>query len=227
MSVSPGKKVTLSFDNGPDGRVTPHVVRCLASHDVKTTFFVLGEKVSTPEGLMIAQRAAGEGHWIGNHTYTHTRPLGELDAADALGEVERTEQALAWVEQPERLFRPFGGAGTIGTHLLHPSVVQKLHADAYTCVLWNSVPGDWHDPEGWVDRAVVDCRSRQWSLVVLHDLPSGAMSHLDEFIQRLRDDGFAITQEFPPECVPIVRGEIVFPIDEYVALRRDQNVGPG
>jgi hypothetical protein len=36
------------------------------------------------------------------------------------------------------------------------------------------------------DRALADCRSRPWTLVVLHDLPTGAMAHLDEFITRLK-----------------------------------------
>jgi hypothetical protein len=60
-----------------------------------------------------------------------------------------------------------------------------------------------------------DCRSRQWSLVVLHDLPTGAMAHLDEFIRRLVDEGFELTQEYPPDCVPIVDGRIVLPIAQY------------
>ncbi len=208
-------KVTLTFDNGPEPQVTPDVLDCLASHNVKATFFVLGEKVSTRAGAAIAQRASREGHRIGNHTFTHTKPLGELDQAAALQEVERTEQALSWLDQPERLFRP-PGRGVLGRHLLHPAVVEKLQSGGYTCVLWNSVPGDWRDPDGWLTRAVADCQSREWSLVVLHDSPNGAMSHLDEFISRLKDDGFELTQDYPPECVPIAGGKIVLPIDQYM-----------
>ena len=196
--------------------MTPQVLDCLAQHNVKATFFVLGETVSLPEGAALARRASEEGHWIGNHTFTHTRPLGELDASTALQEFERTEQALSWLRQPVPLFRPFGRAGALGPHLLHPAVVRKLQTGGYTCVLWNSVPGDWRDPDGWLTRAIADCRSRSWSLVVLHDLPTGAMSHLGEFINRLQDDGFDLTQEYPPECVPIVSGKITLPIDPYV-----------
>jgi hypothetical protein len=57
---------------------------------------------------------------------SHTTPLGELDQAAALAEFEKTEKALAWLEQPGRC----------------------------TCVLWNSVPGDWRDPHGWVAGAM-------------------------------------------------------------------------
>jgi peptidoglycan-N-acetylglucosamine deacetylase len=209
-------RVTLTFDNGPEAQVTPAVLDCLARHRIQSTFFVLGRKVVTPEGNTIAHRAVAEGHWIGNHTFTHSAALGRLNRAAALREFEQAEQALAWIKQSRRLFRP-PGSGLLGRHLLHPAVVEKLIAGLYTCVLWNSVPGDWRDPDGWLDRALADCRSRPWTLVVLHDLPTGAMAHLDDFITRLQSEGFDLTQEFPPDCVPIVDGRVVLPLEPYVS----------
>jgi hypothetical protein len=72
-------------------------------------------------------------------------------------------------------------------------------------------------PNGWVERALEQCRSIPWSVVVLHDLPTGAMLNLRRFIERLHDAGSEIVQEFPPECVPILRGRLMFPVDQYVA----------
>src|SRR5678816_2982532 len=100
-----------------------------------------GQHVSTSVGLDLARRASREGHWIGNHTWTHTGRLGEMTREAALQEFDRTQQALAWVEQPARLFRPRGGAGRMGKGLLHPAVAEKLIAGGFTCVLWTSVPG--------------------------------------------------------------------------------------
>ena len=133
---------------------------------MKSTFFVLGQNVSTPEGLELARRASREGHWIGNHTWSHAGRLGEGTREAALQEFERTEEALAWLKQPVPLFRPRGGAGRLGRGLLHPAVVERLTLGGYTCVLWNSVPGDYRDPDGWMARALADCRTREWSLVV-------------------------------------------------------------
>ncbi len=73
--------VTLSFDNGPEPGVTPGVLHTLAKHSVKASFFAMGRKVINVEGRELAMRASAEGHWVGNHTYSHTRPLGELDRA--------------------------------------------------------------------------------------------------------------------------------------------------
>ena len=209
-------QVTLTFDNGPDPQATPLVLDCLARHGVKSTFFVLGRNVSTPEGLELAQRASREGHWIGNHTWSHVGRLGEGTREVALEEFDRTEEALSWLKQPVPLFRPRGGGGELGRGLLHPAVVERLKTGGYTCVLWNSVPGDYRDPAGWMERALADCRTREWSLVVLHDLPNGAMLHLDSFLRKLRDQGYQFTQEFPPECTPIVGGKIVQPLDGFL-----------
>jgi peptidoglycan-N-acetylglucosamine deacetylase len=191
--------------------VTPGVLECLRKHGISTTFFVHGKKVSTPEGRALAERARGEGHWIGNHTWSHRGPLGRMPAAAALDEIDRAAAALTWVSQPQKLFRPVG-SGVLGPHLFQPAVVEKLSNDGYTCVLWNSVPGDWRDPHGWLERGLADCRSREWSLVVLHDTPTGAMDHVDEFLSRLKAEGSQFLQEFPPECVPIVDGRIVGPL---------------
>lgn len=209
------RKVTLTFDNGPDPEVTPHVLDCLARHSVKSTFFVIGRNMTDPARALAAREASEAGHRIGNHTFSHKTPLGELDAAGALREFDRAEQTLEFLHQPMRLFRPYGRGGKLGMHLLHPAVVNKLCAGGYTCVLWKFVSGDWRDPDGWMNGALADCRASEWSLVVLHDIPSGAMLHLDSFIATLKREGMELTQEYPPDCVPIANGEIVLPIEPY------------
>jgi hypothetical protein len=97
------------------------------------------------------------------------------------------------------------------------SAVAAIWISAYTCVLWNSIPRDWADPEGWVDRALSHCRAQPWTLMVLHDLPTGAMAHLPRFLDKVGEAGGRIRQDFPPDCVPIVDGKVVRPIQNYVA----------
>jgi peptidoglycan-N-acetylglucosamine deacetylase len=210
-------KITLTFDNGPDPETTPEVLGVLARHGILSTFFVLGSRAGSTEGAGHVARIAAAGHRVGNHTWSHRTPLGELDAAASLDELERTHGVLTALGIKEKLFRPFGRAGHIGAHLLNPAVVGWLEARGYSCVLWNCVPGDWRDPEGWCDRGIADVRTRPWSLVVLHDLPTGAMRHLDRFITQLKAQGAEFVQAFPPECVPIESGRIVLPLSAYVA----------
>jgi len=213
--------VTLSFDNGPEPEVTPGVLDTLAKHSVKASFFVMGRKVVTPEGHALAERAVAEGHWVGNHTWSHTQPLGELDRAAALSEFERAEESLAWLDQTPRLFRPYGRAGKLGHHLIHPVVVEKLVSGKYTTVLWNCVPGDWRDPEGWVATAQRQCSPKAWNLIVLHDQPGSGMKHLDRFLTALKESNVPIVQDYPDDCVPMREGQIVGPIEASTSARTD------
>lgn len=211
-------KVTLSFDNGPEPEVTDHVLDVLGTQGVRATFFVIGEKLADPKRRIRTERAHAEGHWIGNHSLTHTMPFGRREDRDgAEDEIGRAQRMLGALAHPDRLFRPFGGGGALDSGLLNRKVVDYLCEGGYTCVLWNCVPRDWEDPNGWVKRALAHCRVVPWSVVVLHDLPTGAMLELERFIVDLRAAGAEIVQDFSPQCVPILRGRRMFPIDQYLA----------
>lgn len=209
--------VTLTFDNGPEPEVTPAVLDVLARHSVAATFFVLGGKLATPEGRALAERAHAEGHWIGNHTWSHTTPLGLLDDPDAPArEIGRTQEEIGALAHPGKLFRPFGQGGNLDHRLMSRAAVGFLVAGGFTCVLWNAIPRDWEDADGWIDRALAQIRVLSWPLMVLHDLPTGAMRHLERFIEAARADGACFRQDFPPACTPIVSGKLVLPLDAYV-----------
>lgn len=211
-------QLTLSFDNGPEPAVTPAVLDVLARRAIRTTFFVIGEKLGDPARRALAERAHGEGHFIGNHTYTHTLPLGlSEDPEVAEKEIAATQRAIGGLAHPDRFFRPFGGGGNLDRRLLNRRVVDYLVINAFTCVLWSAIPRDWDDAEGWVARALEQACARDWSLMVLHDLPSGAMRHLDRFLGLAVDAGVTFRQDFPPDCLPIRRGRISLPLDAFVA----------
>ena len=213
----PNLDVTLTFDNGPDPAVTPRVLDLLARYEIKATFFVVGDKLAATERRKIAERAHAEGHWIGNHTKTHRVPLGRLeDARAVIDEIVETQNLIAELAHPDRLFRPFGGGGDIGQHLLNNVALEVLKRERMTCVLWNAIPRDWEDPRGWAETAIAQCLLQSWTLLVLHDLPTGAMGRLKIFIDRVLDHGGRFRQDFPERCVPIRRGEVVAPIEAYV-----------
>ena len=211
--------VTLSFDNGPEREVTPAVLETLAEAGVLATFFVIGEKAQRAQDL--CARAHAEDHWVGNHTWSHSIPLGlrtEPGAAEA--EIERTDVLLEGLRGPRRLFRPFAGrgrGGELGPTLLSPDSVRHLTAHKHTCVLWNVVAREWERPDDWVEPALALCAEQSHALIVLHDLPNGAMRHLGEFIAAVRRSGGQFRQDFPPDCVPIEEGVIVRPLDAYVS----------
>ncbi len=210
-------QVTLTFDNGPEPAVTPRVLDILGNARIPATFIVVGSKLADPECRDIAKRAAAEGHWIGNHTKTHSLPLGLMNDRNAvLNEIMDTQGLIDELAHPDRLFRPFGGGGDLGTHLLNQAALDILQQQKMTCVLWNAVPRDWEDPRGWAEVALAQCLAQPWTLLVLHDLPTGAMGRLRIFIDRVLDHGGRFRQDFPPECVPIRRGEVVADLTPYL-----------
>jgi peptidoglycan/xylan/chitin deacetylase (PgdA/CDA1 family) len=209
--------LTLSFDNGPTADVTPLVLDVLARRSVKSTFFVIGEKVALPENRAVAERAHADGHWIGNHTWSHSLPFGLMQADAAKAEFDRTQEAIGPLMHPHRFFRPYGQGGNLDRRLLSRPVLDHLARARATIVLWSALPRDWQDADGWVERALEQCAALPWSLMVLHDLPTGAMRHLDRFLGLVADSGGRIRQEFPPDCLPMVGGEMRFSIKEYIA----------
>lgn len=216
MAGSP--RVTLTFDNGPTPGVTDRVLDDLGALGVKATFFVLGKNLATPAARDLLDRAVREGHWIGNHTFTHTTSLGDsTDPGVLTDEIGRTQELLQSVAHPDRYFRPRGGGGVLDRHLLSETAVRYLQQEAYTLVLWNSVPRDWEYVDGWEARCRADIAARDWSVVVLHDLPTGAMRHLSGAVSRMIDSGVEFVQQFPDSCVPIRRGRLTGTVDHLVS----------
>ncbi len=208
--------ISLSFDNGPDPEVTPQVLDVLARLEIRATFFPVGDKLR--DRRKHAERAHAEGHWIGNHTFNHLVPLGlTAEPGVAADEIRRSEALIGGLAHERRFFRPFGGGGLLDERLLNREALAHLEAGDYTCVLWNAVPADWAHPTGWVDTALRQCAELPHALLVLHDLPTGAMAQLETFILKARDRGMRFVQELPADCVPIERGRVVGAIDRYVA----------
>jgi peptidoglycan-N-acetylglucosamine deacetylase len=91
-----------------------------------------------------------------------------------------------------------------------------VRAQGFTCVLWNAVPRDWDRPEGWVETALAQIALQPWTLIVLHELPTGAMRHLDGFLAEVRRGG-RFRQNFPPSCLPITAGAASGQLSDFVA----------
>ena len=219
--VIPVKRVTLTFDNGPTPGITEHVLAILSARRIRATFFIVGEKLLRPGGRALAVRAHSEGHWIGNHSFTHSAPLGEKpDAEYARREIEETQKLIGELVHVDKLFRPMGGGGVIGPHLLSRAALQLLQSGNYTCVLWSSVPGDWKDQDGWVDRCVSEVAALDWTVVAIHDVENAALPRLAELLDRLDSLGVEFRQDFPEDVLITRSGELVSPLASQIVAER-------
>jgi poly-beta-1,6 N-acetyl-D-glucosamine synthase len=88
----PAGEVALTFDDGPDPRWTPRLLKLLARKQVRATFFVVGAKVAAHPGLV--RRMHDAGHDLGSHTFTHNDIAHAGRLRSAL-ELSLTQTALA------------------------------------------------------------------------------------------------------------------------------------
>jgi peptidoglycan/xylan/chitin deacetylase (PgdA/CDA1 family) len=71
--VPEGKRVVLTFDDGPAADSTPRVLDSLDALGVRSTFFCVGEQVERDAG--VAKEIARRGHEVACHGYRHRNHL--------------------------------------------------------------------------------------------------------------------------------------------------------
>jgi peptidoglycan/xylan/chitin deacetylase (PgdA/CDA1 family) len=99
-----GKVIALTFDDGPSTHRTPPLLELLQAHDVKATFFMLGENIEKHPD--IARQVWEAGHLIGNHSYDHPR-LILRSPAFVKKQILDTDRLIMSLGQAEvRYFRP-------------------------------------------------------------------------------------------------------------------------
>jgi peptidoglycan-N-acetylglucosamine deacetylase len=211
------RRVTLTFDNGPTSGVTECVLEILGELRILATFFVIGRNLDKTAAAELMKRAHDAGHWIGNHTLSHTVALGDRPELDyAVSEIEGAQQRIGKCSHPEKLFRPYGKSGLLGPHLLSRAALDHLVAQNYRTVLWNNVSRDWEDPDGWVERCIALVSQEAWSVVALHDIEGACLKRLPELLRRLDDLGVIYEQDFPDTVTLTRAGQIVSLPQSYV-----------
>lgn len=217
-AAASSKRLTLTFDNGPTPGITERVLDILGRHGLRATFFVIGSKLRDPAAVALLARTEQAGHRIGNHTLNHMVAFGDRpDAMFAQAEINEAQALIGIHAGAEKLFRPYGKDGLLGPHLFSAAALSYLRHNGYTSVLWNLVPGDWRNPDGWDADAATALASIDWPVIVLHDIDSGCLARLPEFLLRIADLGYAVEQEFPDSVVVTRSGQFVTVGDWMVA----------
>jgi peptidoglycan-N-acetylglucosamine deacetylase len=217
-------RVTLTFDNGPTTDVTPFVLRTLAERNLTAYFCVVGgQLLRGREQVDVASEALAAGHKMVNHSLTHGISLGDDTSGEhARQEIGEMDHFMGEVlgDWGEKLFRPFGRGGLLGPHVFSHKALLELGALGYSVLLWNNVPRDWAEPVAWVETALARLADQSHSVVVLHDLNTGAMEALPRFLDRLLADGHICTCDLPDDCIPMRSGVMAWPEEKLAHLVR-------
>lgn len=159
-----GRKVALTFDDGPSRPSTETMLDVLDRLAVPGTFFCVGEMAAWyPEVL---QRAVAAGHVIGNHSVEHSRRTATAWSDD--DHIDRATTLIrAAIGRSPALYRPPWG-------WLTPWEARRVRRRGMTVIGWDAYPDDWLDPEQSAEATcaqIVD-NAQPGSIILLHDATS-------------------------------------------------------
>jgi peptidoglycan/xylan/chitin deacetylase (PgdA/CDA1 family) len=127
--------MAFTFDDGPNPRWTPPLLELLAKHNVRATFFLIGQYAAAQRALVRETLAAG--HLIGNHTWTHPN-LARTSPDKTRDELKRTSAELEQITgAPIRYFRPPFG-------LRRPATFRIARELGLIPVTWTVIGNDWN-----------------------------------------------------------------------------------
>ncbi|MFJ8517551.1 polysaccharide deacetylase family protein [Lysinibacillus xylanilyticus] len=172
------KRVALTFDDGPDAKVTPQILATLKKYDAKATFFMVGQNAS--KNSAIVKKVYEAGHEIGNHTWNHSK-LTTLSTANVKQEVDRTSNAIyAAIGQYPTVFRPPYGATNdkVRTVITTPSI------------LWSIDTLDWKHRNADKILTYVKASVKDGSIILMHDIHQTTANGLENVILYLQKQGY-------------------------------------
>jgi len=149
-----GKRIFLTFDDGPVPEVTPDVLQILDDYNIKATFFCVGENVQKYPHLLV--KILAKGHSIGCHTFNH---LNGWKTANNVY-IENISKCEAFSKTS--LFRPPYGKITLNQ-------INRLKNQYFT-ILWTVLSGDFDKKiSGEQCLKNVVNNTSDGSIVVFHD----------------------------------------------------------
>lgn len=180
--------IYLTFDDGPDPRWTPQVLRILARHNAKATFFMLGQNAAAKPGLV--DRVRRDGHAVANHTWSHPQLTG-LSPAGIRSQLERTSTAIGG---KDRCMRPPYGA-------TNAHVASTVREGGRRSVLWDVDTNDWRRPGVRTIEDRVVQAAKPGAVMLMHDAGgdrSQTVGALDGALTRMSARGY--TFRALPSC---------------------------
>jgi peptidoglycan-N-acetylglucosamine deacetylase len=178
-----GRKIALTFDDGPDKTATDEVLDLLKQYDVPATFFLLGTNM--PAKSDIVKRIIAEGHTIANHTTTHSnlRALTEDELMYEMITLENEIQNITGLRTA--LMRPPYGFVTDNN-------LRQLNNMNYKVIKWTVDTKDWRDMD--IDKVLINTlpNVRDGSIILMHDYLTQSVTKevLPEIIQSLKYQGY-------------------------------------
>lgn len=180
------KVLYLTFDAGFENGNMPKILDALKAHNVKATFFLVGNYFEKEPELV--KRMVDEGHTVGNHTYSHPDMSAIQSKESFRSELEKNEALYKGItgEDMPKLYRPPQGK------FCQDNLVMAQEM-GYKTVFWSLAYVDWYqDNQPSKDEAFSKLlpRMHEGAVVLLHSTSDTNAEIMDELLKKWEEQGY-------------------------------------
>lgn len=204
---SSGKKVYLTFDDGPSSN-TDQILDILKDYDVKATFFVVGK--TDERSVKAYQRIVEEGHTLAMHSYSHRYDeIYESKEAFARDLNSLQEYLYETTGVWPRIYRFPGGSSNTVSKVDMQELIEYLTDIGITYFDWNVASGDAVSRTLPAETIVNNCLSgiekQKESVILMHDASNKGttIEALPWIIEAIQEQGDAELLPITDETVPV------------------------
>ena len=204
---SSGKKVYLTFDDGPSSN-TDQILDILKDYDVKATFFVVGK--TDERSVKAYQRIVEEGHTLAMHSYSHRYDeIYESKEAFARDLNSLQEYLYETTGVWPRIYRFPGGSSNTVSKVDMQELIEYLTDIGITYFDWNVASGDAVSRTLPAETIVNNCLSgiekQKESVILMHDASNKGttIEALPRIIEAIQEQGDVELLPITDETVPV------------------------
>ncbi len=184
------KTIYLTFDAGYENGYTEKILDTLKKHNVKATFFLVGNFMETSPDLV--KRMVSEGHTVGNHTYTHPDMSAISDEKSFKEELTKLENLYSEItgQKMKKLYRPPQGK-------FSESNLKMAQSMGYKTIFWSLAYVDWYNDQQPTKEEAFDKlipRIHNGAIVLLHSTSKTNCEILDELLTKWENMGYTIDE---------------------------------
>ena len=180
------KEIAISFDDGPATHYTTDILQILKANNVKAAFFCIGSRVAGEEKIF--ERLHGEGHLIGNHSYSHHFWFDMFSSKKMLADLKMMDIVMEkTIGLQPKLFRPPYG-------VINPNLRKAIVKGNYITVGWSvrsmdTVLGDEKKLLNKITKSL-----RPGAIFLFHDTSKITFAILPNFIKYATREGYKIVR---------------------------------
>lgn len=198
------KLVALTFDDGPNYKVTDEFLNQLSIRNAKVSFFLVGNRVINQPNL--TRTLVEQGHVVGSHGYSHAN-LTKLDENALAYEIDESIRVIeANTGVKVKYFRPPYGS--------YNSYVLGFRN--YAFILWSVDTNDWkYRDSDYICNYLVET-VKDGDIVLLHDLYKTSVDGALCAIDILKEQGYEFVNL---DELSTYKGKVFYPGYSYSSGR--------